>query len=589
MKSIFSILFLFCVSVSGADLNFLSAKVDAVLEKQYLNTKIKPLPFVSEEVFLRRAYLTIIGRNPTFQEYNAYSSAAAQNKKTELIKYLLKHPGHVSHMFNFWADALRLRERLSPINNFNGGPYIDYIKDCIAANKPYNLFVKDLLLSKGSYYSNPATGYYYRDVGMPLDNLIATSKVFLGTDIGCAQCHDDPFQDFTQMQFYKMAAMFNQVELRPKESKETREKIRALRETIEALIKSDPVKNRGLNNQINNFVRATQADLEIVPEKELKLPHDYQYKDAKPNDSVVPSTLDGKGAIKNKDDLREDAVSWLANPKHPTFTKNIVNRYWNLIFGKYLISEFDNIHSAPSLNSELLNVLADIFVELNYDSQKFLFALCNTKLFQRETYSGAYSNSENFIFIGPVKRRLAAEQLWDSVVSLCVEQPESFKTEFHTEYSKNMQTALEDFSLERMKQKIEKYNQIMREKYSSAPKISNIFVARASEINDSNQSNSILSQLGRSDRELIQTSSLEGSVTQVISFMNGQLASLATNKETSLMKTLAGKTPAEKVEIIYKSILARKPTLSEKTTFQSSNDDDVIWALLNSTEFKFSN
>ena len=71
--------------------------------------------------------------------------------------------------------------------------------------------------------------------------------------------------------------------------------------------------------------------------------------------------------------------------------------------------------------------------------------------------------------------------------------------------------------------------------------------------------------------------------------MNGQLASLATNKETSLMKTLAGKTPAEKVEIIYKSILARKPTLSEKTTFQSSNDDDVIWALLNSTEFKFSN
>ena len=589
MKSIFLTLFLFCVSSFGADLDVLSTKVDYVLEKQYSSAKINPLPQISEEKFLRRAYLTIIGRNPTFQEYNAYSSATAQNKKTELIKYLLKHPGHVSHLFNFWADALRLRERLSPINNFNGGPYIDYIKDCIAANKPYNLFVKDLLLSKGSYYSNPATGYYYRDVGMSLDNLIATSKVFLGTDIGCAQCHDDPFQDFTQMQFYKMAAMFNQIELRGKESKETREKIKILRDEIDALIKSDPVKNRGLNNQINNFVRATQADLQIAPAKQLKLPHDYQYKDAKPNDFVIPATLDGKAEIKNKDDLREDAVAWLANPKHPTFTKNIVNRYWHLIFGKYLIPEFDNIHSAASLNGELLNTLADIFVELNYDSQKFLFVLCNTKLFQRETYSGAYSNSENFIFIGPVKRRLAAEQLWDSVVSLCVEQPESFKTEFHTEYAKNMQTTLEDFSLERMQQKIEKYNQIMRAKYSSAPKISNIFVARASEINDSNQSNSILSQLGRSDRELIQTSSLEGSVTQVISFMNGQLASLATNKETSLMKTLAGKAPAEKVEIIYKSILARKPTLSEKTTFQSSNDDDVIWALLNSTEFKFSN
>ena len=117
-------------------------------------------------------------------------------------------------MFNFWAESLRLRERISNINNFSGGPYIDYIKDSIAANKPYDKFVSDLLTASGSYYDNPATGYFYRDLGMPMDNLIATSKVFMGTDIGCAQCHDDPFQDFTQMQFYKMAAMFTQVELR---------------------------------------------------------------------------------------------------------------------------------------------------------------------------------------------------------------------------------------------------------------------------------------------------------------------------------------------------------------------------------------
>lgn len=589
MKKI--VLILFCLLASGfcADLNLSSLKIDSLLEKQCLNAKIKPLPQASEEVFLRRAYLTIIGRNPTLSEHNSYFSAVAENKKTELIKHLLKHPGHVSHMFNFWADSLRMREKLSPINNFNGGPYIDYVKDCISANKPYNLFVKDLLLSSGNYYSNPATGYYYRDVGMPLDNLIATNKVFLGTDISCAQCHDDPFQDFTQMQFYKMAAMFNQVELRPKESKETREKIKTLRETIDALVKSDPVKNRGLNNQINNFVRATQSDLEILASKELRLPHDYQYKDAKPNDSVVPSTLDGKGAIKNKEDLRQDATAWLADPKHPTFTKNIVNRYWNLVFGKHIISEYDNIHDSSALNSELMKTLASIFIELNYDSQKFLFVLCNTKLFQRQTYSGAFSNSENFIFIGPVKRRLSAEQLWDSVVALCVESPESYKTEFHTEYAKNMQATIEDFSLEKMRMKLEKYNQIMRDKYSLAPKIANLVVARASEINDANQTNTILSQLGRSDRELIQTSSLEGSVTQVISFMNGQLASVATNKETTLIKSLIGKSPSEKMEIIYKSILSRKPTLSEKATFLGANDDDVIWALLNSTEFKFSN
>ena len=586
-KLLLIILFLIVATVAAGQVSPFSAKIDAVLEKQYKTSNVQPKPFVNEETFVRRAYLSIIGRNPTFEEYSSYQKVTVANKRFELIKFLLKHPGYTSNLYNFWADTLRLRERLNNLNNFNGGPYIDYIKDCIAANKPYNVFVKDLLLSNGSYYDNPATGYYYRDLGMPLDNLIGTGKVFLGTDIGCAQCHDDPFQDFTQRQFYEMAAMFNQIELRDRNNKEFREKFASLRKEVDELIKADPMKNRGLNNQINNFVRATQASLEIQPEKQMKLPHDYNYKDAKPLDVVAPKTLDGKGSIVNKQDLRLDAVNWMVNPSHPTFTKNIVNRYWKWVFGKYIIEEFDNIHDSQLLNSELMNILANIFIEVKYDTREFLYALYCTKLFHREMYEGAFANAEKFVFIGPVKQRLTAEQIWDSVISIANEKPENFTLEFHTSYAQLMKTGLEQLTVDGIKKKVEEYNTVMRGKYEKAPKLGNIYLVRASEINDQNPANTALEQLGRSDRELIQTSSLDGSVTQVISFMNGQLASIAINPKTVLATNLAGKSPSEKIDMIFKSVLARKPTIDEKSSFAGVQDDDIIWALVNSTEFKF--
>ena len=593
MKKIIALIVCMCSLTFGAtvdQLNTYSGLIDAVLEKQYTALNTKPLGRINDDNFVRRSYLTIIGRAPTYEEYVMFNKATDPNKRQVLIQFLLKHPGYVSHMFNFWAESLRLRDRINTTNNFSGGPYIDYIKDSIAANKPYNQFVTDLLTSTGSYYDNPATGYFYRDLGMPLDNLIGTGKVFMGTDIGCAQCHDDPFQDFTQMQFYKMAAMFNQIELRGRgkdKDPAVAARQKALREEIDAVIKADPVKNRGLNNTINNFVNAMRSNIEVDEKRVLKLPHDYNYPDAKPGDVVTPAVLSGKTEIKNKVDMRKDVVAWLVNPAHPTFTKNIVNRYWKWVFGKHIIDSYDNIHDDGKLNSELMNTLAKIMINVNYDNKQFLYVLLNTKLFQRELYDGAYSNSEQFVFIGPVKQRLSAEQLWDSVLSIALDKPDTFKLTFHDQYVKVMQYGIEDLTIDKLKAKNEEYQKIMRSKYEAAPKFRNYPLVRASEVNDNSPVNTILEQLGRSDRELIDTSSREGSVTQVISFMNGQLAEVAVNKDTYIAKNTIGKAPAETIEIIFKSVLSRPPTIDEKNKFAGVQDDDIIWALVNSSEFRF--
>ena len=594
MKKILALFFIFCTCAFGAvkpqQLAALSNSIDTILQKQCASAKVTPLPAISDDAFLRRAYLTIIGRNPTYEEYEMFNKASADVKRQGLIGFLLNHPGNNSHMFNFWAESLRLRDRLTNINNFSGGPYIDYIKDNLAANKPYNKFVSDLLTSTGSYVDNPATGYFYRDLGMPMDNLIATCKVFMGADIGCAQCHDDPFQDYTQKQFYQMAAMFAQLEMRGRGKDKdpiiaARQK--ALREEVDALIKADPMKNRGLNNQVNNFVAAMRTNVEVDQDRQLKLPLDYKYQDGKPNDVVEPAVLSGKTVIDNKQDMRRDVVEWLVNSEHPTFTKNIVNRYWGMVFGRCIITDYDNIQDDEKFNDELLNTLAKIMISLNYDSKQFLHVLCNTNLFQRELYDGAYAQSDNFVFIGPIRQRLSAEQMWDSVLSIAVAMPENFKLEFHDEYKRIMQYTIEDLTVDKIKAKQEEYQKIMRTKYDGAPKYRNYVLVRASEVNDGNPVNTILEQLGRSDRELIDTSSREGSVSQVISFMNGQLADVAISKETHLTKNITGKSPADKIEIIFKSILARKPTLQEKSTFAGVQDDDIIWALVNSSEFKF--
>jgi hypothetical protein len=226
-------------------------------------------------------------------------------------------------------------------------------------------------------------------------------------------------------------------------------------------------------------------------------------------------------------------------------------------------------------------------VDVNYDTKQFLYVLYNTTLFQRELYDGMYTNTDKFVFIGPVKQRLTAEQLWDSVMSIAITKPETFKLTFQDEYVKIMRYNIEDLTIDKLKAKNEEYQKVIRSKYEAAPKYRNYPLVRASEVNDNNPVNTILEQLGRGDRELIDTSSKEGSVTQVISFMNGQLAEVAINKDTNLAKTIAGKSPTDTIDIIFKSILVRKPTIDEKSKFVGVQDDDIIWALVNSSEFKF--
>ena len=179
--------------------------VDRLIQKNLDAKGLKPNPDISDEVFVRRAYLDIAGRTPTLAEYRVFIKSKDADKRNRLIDTLITSPGHVSHSFNYWADALRAT---SWIKKANGKSYLLWIKTSIAKNQPYDAFVRDLVRAEGPLFEpgNGSAGYYLRDFQMPLDNVANTLQLFLGTSMVCAQCHDHPYNDWSQMDFYKLAA-----------------------------------------------------------------------------------------------------------------------------------------------------------------------------------------------------------------------------------------------------------------------------------------------------------------------------------------------------------------------------------------------
>ena len=185
-------------------------------ELVYEMAMTKPNKRTTDQQFVRRIYLDIAGRIPTYNEAVDFFESSDRNKRAKLIDVLLDSEAHVMHMFNWYSDLLRIRDGVV----MGGGGqlrvigYVDWVKDSIRANKPFDKIVQEMMTATGTLWDSPATGYLMTDNGMPLCNLSNTFTVFLGTEITCAQCHDHPFEEVYQMDFFKMASFFGETNTR---------------------------------------------------------------------------------------------------------------------------------------------------------------------------------------------------------------------------------------------------------------------------------------------------------------------------------------------------------------------------------------
>ncbi|HEY1050897.1 MAG TPA: DUF1549 domain-containing protein [Prosthecobacter sp.] len=402
-----------------------SQQIDALLAKDWQQNKLTPNPAASDEVFVRRVHLDIIGRIPTLQEARAFLDSTDKDKRSKLIDQLLAGEGHAQHMFHFWADILRVQTRP------NGGqgdmtakPFLEHVKKRIRENQPYDAFVRELLTAQGKVWDNPAIGYYMRDIGMPLDNLAATTRIFLGTRIECAQCHNHPFDKWTQMQFYQMAAFTY-----PLETNFTGLSLDGMGPMKRAAEKDPATASKArwmgrIFENLGDFVRYSKVA--ALPTRVLRLPHDYQYDDAKPKDVISPVTMLGKTVkCEPQGDTTKVFADWMTATENMRFTTVIANRLWKKVFGAALIEPVDEImENTVATNPELMKHLEQLMIACRYDMRAYLRVLYNTQAYQNEASHEELFPGVVYHFTGPVLRRMTAEQIYDSFVTLIHATPD---------------------------------------------------------------------------------------------------------------------------------------------------------------------
>lgn len=419
-----------------------SARIDEFLASSWKSRSIEAPAPAGDETFVRRAYLDIAGRIPTRLETLAFLEDTDAEKRDRLVESLLGSEGYAAHFFHFWADLLRLQ------TNAHGGqgqmtakPYLAHIKRRIRDNQPYDEFVFELLSAQGKVWENPEIGYYMRDIGMPLDNLAITSRVFLGTRIECAQCHDHPFDKWTQMDFYRfaaytfpqdtnhtgIAAMDGALDLNRTATRQREAVIKkgtpGEKKKAEAEAEQARWVGKALDD-LGDYIRYSKV--RPLPKRKLTLPHDYQYEDAKPSDRVEPASLIGPAApIAEGQDGITAFAEWATSPENPRFTKVIVNRLWKRAFGRGLIEPVDEIlEGTEASHPELLGYLEELMVSLDYDLRAFQQVIYQTRAYQAAAMRRELVPGEVYEFTGPLLRRLTAEQIWDSFVTLVHHTPD---------------------------------------------------------------------------------------------------------------------------------------------------------------------
>ena len=647
----------------------ISDRIDSLVQAKLTSEGLKRNKRSSDEVFLRRVYLDIIGRIPDLQETRSFLASKKKTKRADLIDELLNSYGRTSRQFNYWADLLRIKSRMG--NGVPGQPYIDFVKDAFAENQPFDEFVQEMLTASGANLAedNGAVGYYLRDRNMPEDNMSNTIRVFLGTRLECAQCHDHPFDDWTQRQYFEMVAFTGGMSYRTAD-----DNVKQLQKEIRSA--DIPEKLRG---KVNQFVKAIGTGIDGNGTGLTRLPEGFLGDDGEDGEIVIAREMFSGQALtdaeippepkskkkprkKNKryranirgsKDIgtREIYAAWLTDSENPRFATVIANRLWKQAMGIGVIEPVDIIESGmEGSNPELMEYLAETMIDLDFDMKQFQRAIYLSETYQASAFAEDVPDVTKYSFPGPVVRRMSAEQIWDSLLTLVIAEPDVRRTDLMSRqygassemYEKVAEMSPEEiveFAMEaankntsgknkmqsNRRKKLKAMQAEFQTKINAAKKkkdyaaVKDLMAqraqmvsksrkkqgqfARASELTSPAPANHFLREFGQSDREVIDNANTEPSVPQVLSMMNGMIEkSICRDKNSLLMQNaLQAENSRECIETVFLSMLNREPTRQEVNAWRTDFDaavkrnqyktletfGDLIWTIANSNEFIF--
>jgi len=352
------------------EFNFIDVNVNTKLKR----LKIQAAGLCSDAEFLRRVSLDLTGLPATAEQTRAFLADPRDSraKRLALIDELLESPDYVEHWTLKWSDLLLSNRKY--INEQGVWAFRNWIRESIATNRPYDEFVYDLMTASGSTLENPPANYY-RIAREPRELMENMTQVFVGTRFVCAQCHDHPFEKWTQTQYYQLSAFFG------------------------------GVGRKG----------GQKAEEEVV--YDLRTPGTVIHAGTgQPAAAIFPFQIEGLDL--NVDNPRIKLARWLTSPENPYFAKSLVNRYWSYLNGRGIIDPVDDIRlSNPPTNPELLDALTADFIKSGFDLKHLLRTITSSHTYQRTFVTNHWNEDDEVNYSHATPRRLAAEQLFDAIMT----------------------------------------------------------------------------------------------------------------------------------------------------------------------------
>jgi uncharacterized protein DUF1553/uncharacterized protein DUF1549/WD40 domain-containing protein/cytochrome c len=349
--------------------------IDDLAYKHFQSLGLFPSQLCSDAEFLRRAKLDAIGRLPTAEEVREFLEETSPEKRRRAITRILEDPAYADYWANKWADLLRPNpDRVGVKSVF----VLDqWLRASFRANKPYDEFVREILLAEGSNHRDgPAV--VYRDRREPPELTTMFSQLFLGTRLECAKCHHHPNEKWSQDDFYQFAAFFG------------------------------PVKQKGAG--LSPPISGGRETFFFAPKSgEVKHPVTREV--------MSPRPPDGKPfELPEQVDPRRVLADWLMSPDNSFFARAAVNRVWANFFGRGLVEPVDDFRiSNPCVNQPLLDVLARDFAAHKYDLKRLMRTIMESRLYQLSSTPNSSNLADTKNFSRGHRRRLPAEVLLDAV------------------------------------------------------------------------------------------------------------------------------------------------------------------------------
>ena len=522
-----------------------AARAETALDKlvfsKFAGLGIQP-SLCSDSVFVRRAFLDVIGTLPTADEARAFIRDTDKNKRQILIEKLLARDEFADYWAMRWGDVLRIKAEF-PVNLWPNAAqaYHRWVHASITENKPYDQFVREMLTSSGSNFRvGPVNFYRAIQSRTPEGIASAVALTFMG-----ARTDTWPPDRVTGM-----AAFFSQIGYKP------------TREWKEENVFWDPLATSSLDAEGNPKQPTNVAPPPPKPGQPVQPPQPELPKPTAPLDGMFPDGTKAKLSL--DEDPRETFANWLITSKNPWFTKCIANRVWAWVMGRGIIHEPDDIRKDnPPSNPELLAYLEKELVSSKYDLKKFYRLILNSAAYQLSAVpkSASPKIEQNFAIYN--MRRLDAEVLIDAINKI------TGTTELYT-------SAIP-----------EPFTYIPSDKPAIA-------------IADGSITSPFLTLFGRTARATGMENERINKVmpSQWLYLLNSSFIQKKIEQGPKLKAIFDARLkPEQTVDELYLTILSRFPTAEEvkdidsygKAGASKRREDwmDVIWSLINSSEFLF--